>query len=145
MLLSVSRSVVPSSITYQLVAGMFFVHVGEPLQWETKGELTTQKETETRNSVAVWHQKQRQQKQKQVELFQTKMFLSSKESHQQSRGFWVHACALPCVSVVSPEHENHQYPVCISLVHILKTQSLTLRFRNKVWQSLFCKQVNFIM
>lgn len=42
--------------------------------------------------------------------------------------------------------ENDHYPVCISLVHILKTtQSLTLQFRNKVWQSLFCKQVNFIM
>ena len=34
-------------------------------------------------------------------------------------------CAVPCVSVVSPEHENDQDPICISLVHILKTQSLT--------------------
>lgn len=66
---------------------------------------------------------------------------------QHSRGFWFLApCVVPCVSVVfSPEHENDHYPICISLVHILKTQSLTLQFRNKVWQSLFCKQVNFIM
>lgn len=42
--------------------------------------------------------------------------------------------------------KNDHYSICISLVHILKTtQSLTLQFRNKVWQSLFCKQVNFIM
>lgn len=42
--------------------------------------------------------------------------------------------------------KTDHYPVCISLVHILKkTQSLTLQFSNKVWQSLFCKQVNFIM
>lgn len=41
---------------------------------------------------------------------------------------------------------SEHYPICISLVHILKTtQSWTLQFRNKVWQSLFCKQVNFIM
>lgn len=42
--------------------------------------------------------------------------------------------------------KSDHYPICISLVPILKTtQSWTLQFRNKVWQSLFCKQVNFIM
>lgn len=53
-------------------------------------------------------------------------------------------CLLGCAGF--PSVKNYGYPVCISLVRILKTtQSLTFQFSNKVWQSLFCKQVNFIM
>lgn len=51
-------------------------------------------------------------------------------------------CAVPVMMYRFPGYKNYHFPVCTSLVHILKTtQSLTFQFSNKVWQSLFCKQL----